>query len=141
MTTNFADRFPLQSNENVDLQTRSAAAVSAFITFCSKVPTLTQPPEKIVKNTFLCKDTDQTPTFTFNKHIEAGILFWKSIKEEENSGSSKPTPKGQPEPTSEEVAKSRISRCGAAFTQLSVRFGDRYSILFLRCGDSWRAAC
>ncbi len=129
MITIFADRFLLQSEENVDLQTRSAAAVSAFITFCSKVPTLTQPPEKIVKNlcTFLCQDIDQTPTFAFNKHIEAGILSSKSIKEIENSGSSKPIPKGQPEPTSEEAAKSRISRRGAelAFTQLSVRFGDR----------------
>ncbi len=102
MTTNFADRFPLQSEENVDLQT-----CSAFITFGSKVPTLTQPPGKIVKNlcTFLCQDIDQTPMFAFNKHIEAGILSSKSIKEIENSRTSKPIPKGQPEPTSEEAGE------------------------------------
>lgn len=117
-----------QNEENIDLQNRSAAAVASFISFCYRTK-LTQPPEKIVKNlcTFLCQDVEQTPTFAYNKHIDSGILSAKSILHSESVAGTKAATKLPIEMSSEDASKARLSRRGAelAFTQLSVRFGDK----------------
>lgn len=105
------------------LQTRSAVAVAAFTEFCVD-RSLSQPPEKIVKNlcTFLCQDVDQTPTFSSYKKLQEGILsFSKShspVLVNGNSGASA---------NPEEAAKARLSRRGAgqAFVELSRKFGPR----------------
>ncbi|EMD34416.1 hypothetical protein CERSUDRAFT_117290 [Gelatoporia subvermispora B] len=108
----------IKTEENVDLQKRSAVAVAAFVEFCVKRD-LTQPPDKIVKNlcTFLCQDVGQTPTFSYAKKHLGGILSFSKLASE---GS-------QPPPSAEDAAKARLSRRGArlAFEELSVKFGPR----------------
>ncbi|KAF8654075.1 hypothetical protein AX16_003608 [Volvariella volvacea WC 439] len=116
----------IKSEDNLDLQTRSAVAVASFIEFCMKNKVL-QPPDKIVKNlcTFLCQDVEQTPTFAYTRQETEGILSFQtatshskgkeSAKEKDLTGVDK----------SEELNKTRLSRRGAslAFQQLSKKFG------------------
>ena len=115
----------IKNEENIDLQTRSATAVAAFIAFCSKNK-LSQPPEKIVKNlcTFLCQDVEQTPTFAFSKTTEKGVLSFKSASQWDGT-SGRNGSKGQGD--TEESTKARLSRRGAelAFKQLSAKFGEK----------------
>lgn len=117
-----------QSEENMDLQRRSAVAVASFISFCASNG-LAQPPEKIVKNlcTFLCQDVEQTPTFAYNRQIEGGILSFKTIMRGEGAGANGKG-RGNADPTqSDDAEKAKLSRRGAefAFTELSSRFGER----------------
>ncbi|KAI5122989.1 hypothetical protein M0805_006867 [Coniferiporia weirii] len=128
----------VKNEENVDLQTRSASAVAAFIATCTAMR-ISQPPEKIVKNlcTFLCQDVDQTPPFALTKQTEKGVLTAKSILAGDahiTSGKgSKATHMDFP---SDEAAKAKISRRGAelAFKQLSEKFGEN---LFIRVPKMW----
>ncbi|EKM55940.1 uncharacterized protein PHACADRAFT_144887 [Phanerochaete carnosa HHB-10118-sp] len=112
----------IKSEENIQLQTRSAVAVAAFVDFCVQSE-LNQPPEKIVKNlcTFLCQDVEQTPTFAYSRKYTRGILSFKTPQATEKSNG-----KEEP-PTPEAAAKARLSRRGAslAFVQLSEKFGDK----------------
>ncbi|KAG7086556.1 hypothetical protein E1B28_002505 [Marasmius oreades] len=114
----------IKTEENVDLQARSAVAVASFIEFCRQHQ-LPQPPEKIVKNlcTFLCQDTEQTPTFAYTRKYTEGILSYQAVSQAQRHG--KDTAKDKENPPAEESAKSRISRRGAglAFNELSARFG------------------
>ncbi|KXN85489.1 putative helicase mot1 [Leucoagaricus sp. SymC.cos] len=121
----------IKSEENVDLQQRSAVAVASFIEFCSQ-HNIKQPPDKIVKNlcTFLCQDTENTPTFAFNRKHTDGILSFQGSslrvqKDKDVSKSSNRT--GDSDSVSEENKKARLSRRGAgfAFNQLSSKFGFR----------------
>lgn len=118
------DDFPLQSEEDYHLQTRSAIAVATFIEFCVDCH-LAQPPDKIVKNlcTFLCQDADQTPTFAFARKHTKGVLSFSKLH-----GSNLENGKnGSKSPSAEEVAKARLSRNGAslAFVELSRKFGSQ----------------
>ncbi|KAI0086641.1 SNF2 chromatin remodeling protein [Irpex rosettiformis] len=111
----------IKSEENVQLQTRSAVAVATFVEFCVHRG-LSQPPDKIVKNlcTFLCQDIDQTPTFAFSRKYHDGILsFNKAPSVAANN-------KGDAQAV-EDAAKARLSRRGAsfAFVQLSDKFGHK----------------
>ncbi|KAF9265748.1 hypothetical protein L218DRAFT_997145 [Marasmius fiardii PR-910] len=114
----------IKTEENVDLQGRSAVAVASFIEFCRQHQ-LPQPPEKIVKNlcTFLCQDTEQTPTFAYTRKYTEGILSYQAVSQSQRNGKDAAKDKETPPP--EESAKSRISRRGAglAFNELSARFG------------------
>jgi TATA-binding protein-associated factor len=117
-----------QSEENLDIQTRSAVAVANFVGFCAQYK-LSQPPEKIVKNlcTFLCQDTERTPTFASTHKQEKGILsFVAASKEVPVNGANG---KGAPEKAESalESEKTRLSGRGAglAFNQLSTLFGAR----------------
>lgn len=119
-----------QNEENIDLQHRSAVAVASFVDFCVENG-IAQPPDKIVKNlcTFLCQDTDQTPTFAYSRKITDGILSFQAA-----GGSALPKAKdsnGESEKSESEKfkenAKAQLARRGAgqAFRQLSARFGPR----------------
>lgn len=106
----------------MDLQNRSAVAVAAFVEFCVSRE-LAQPPDKIVKNlcTFLCQDTDQTPTFAYARKTLAGILSFPNSTAHHSA-------KDEKAPLSaEDTAKAHLSRRGAqlAFVELSKGFGAR----------------
>lgn len=119
----------LQSESNMDLQTRSAIAVAAFVDFCAQ-HALSQPPEKIVKNlcTFLCQDTERTPTFAYTrKHVD-GILSFQEFTSTKTNTKSKPDAAAAAAAAKpSEQAAYALSRRGAslAFGQLSARFGGR----------------
>lgn len=108
-----------QSEDNIQLQTRSAVAVASFVDFCVQ-RNLAQPPDKIVRNlcTFLCQDIDQTPTFAYTRKHTNGVLSFRKVQPETN---------GKDAPSPEEANRARLSRRGAglAFIQLSTRFGSK----------------
>ncbi|KAI0747594.1 SNF2 chromatin remodeling protein [Daedaleopsis nitida] len=110
----------IKNEENLDLQTHSAAAVAAFVEFCVQRD-LNQPPDKIVKNlcTFLCQDVEQTPTFLFHRKTLHGVLSF-------NKTHAAPVTNGK-DGAPEDPAKARLSRRGArlAFEKLSAKFGPR----------------
>lgn len=114
----------------MDLQTRSAVAISAFIEFCA-YHNIAQPLDKIVKNlcTFLCQDVEQTPTFAYTRQRTDGILSLHAvnpISQQNNKENGKPKDKPDAEKP-DESDKARLSRRGArlAFDQLAVKFGPR----------------
>ncbi|XP_006458226.1 hypothetical protein AGABI2DRAFT_183309 [Agaricus bisporus var. bisporus H97] len=115
----------VKSEENIDLQQRSAAAVASFIDFCSQ-HNIKQPPDKIVKNlcTFLCQDTESTPTFAFNRKYLSGIMSFQSSSVRDQKDGLKPVV-GTSAETAEDNKKARLARRGAefAFNQLSSKFG------------------
>ncbi|KAJ3741734.1 SNF2 chromatin remodeling protein [Lentinula detonsa] len=117
----------IKNEENLDLQTRSAVAVAAFIEFCS-VHQISQPPDKIVKNlcTFLCQDVEQTPTFAFTRKVTDGILSFHKAGQVSTAATTK-IAKDKSELPTEETDKSPLSRRGArlAFDELSSKFGGR----------------
>jgi TATA-binding protein-associated factor len=113
--------------DNIDIQKRCAVAVASFIQFCA-YHHLSQPPEKIVKNlcTFLCQDTDQTPTFAYNNKQLEGILSCQSLVTKLSS-TKNGKENGKESSKSSEGSKAWLSRRGAglAFDQLSCRFGEQ----------------
>ncbi|KAI0806918.1 SNF2 chromatin remodeling protein [Fomes fomentarius] len=113
----------IKNEENLDLQTHSAAAVAAFVEFCVQRE-LSQPPDKIVKNlcTFLCQDIEQTPTFTYHRKTLNGVRSFSK-----NSAGPVANGKEASEKHVEDPAKARLSRRGArlAFEKLSIKFGPR----------------
>lgn len=120
----------IKNEENLDLQTRSAVAISAFIEFCAN-HNIAQPLDKIIKNlcTFLCQDVEQTPTFAYTRQRTDGILSLHAVnslsqQSSKDSGKLKDKP-GVEKP--DESAKARLSRRGArlAFDQLALKFGPR----------------
>ncbi|EIW85445.1 hypothetical protein CONPUDRAFT_80033 [Coniophora puteana RWD-64-598 SS2] len=114
----------IKNEENIDLQTRSAAAVALFVEFCVQHK-LSQPPDKIVKNlcTFLCQDTEQTPTFAYSRNMLKGILTFQTLNKSEVVRNGKDHDKTK----DEGGVNSRLSRRGAslAFQKLSVKFGAK----------------
>ncbi|TFK86254.1 SNF2 chromatin remodeling protein [Polyporus arcularius HHB13444] len=113
----------IKNEENLDLQTHSAAAVAAFVEFCVQRDII-QPPDKIVKNlcTFLCQDVEQTPTFLYHRKTLNGVLSFSKLSGAATTNGKDPGHKG-----SEDPAKARLSRRGArlAFEKLSAKFGPR----------------
>ena len=113
----------------MDLQTRSAVAIGAFIEFCAN-HNISQPLDKIVKNlcTFLCQDVEETPTFAFTRQYTDGILSYKTAinnvtPSNKDAGKEKTADAAKPD----EAGKTRLSRRGArlAFDQLAGKFGPR----------------
>ncbi|KAJ3516729.1 hypothetical protein NLJ89_g947 [Agrocybe chaxingu] len=121
----------IKSEENTDLQARSATAVASFIQFCIE-HNISQPPDKIVKNlcTFLCQDVEQTPTFAFLRKVTDGILSFPTTSASAVGKPSK-VANGDAERSeaerSSESERARLARRGAcqAFQQLSAKFGAR----------------
>ncbi|KAK2467010.1 hypothetical protein APHAL10511_001268 [Amanita phalloides] len=120
----------IKTEENVDIQTRSATAVASFIEFCL-LHNLSQPPDKIVKNlcTFLCQDDEQTPTFAYTRNHKDGILTYQNLvsvssKSDKDDGKEKDKTNRQ---RLDDSGTARLARRGAglAFEQLSSRFGPR----------------
>ncbi|KAI0654791.1 SNF2 chromatin remodeling protein [Cubamyces menziesii] len=117
----------IKTEENLDLQTHSAAAVASFVEFCVQRE-LGQPPDKIVKNlcTFLCQDVEQTPTFLYNRKITDGVLSFPKPNSAASASNGKDN--GDKHAASgEDPAKAKLSRRGArlAFEKLSAKFGPR----------------
>ncbi|KAI8999034.1 SNF2 chromatin remodeling protein [Trametes punicea] len=116
----------IKTEENLDLQTQSAAAVASFVEFCVQRD-LSQPPDKIVKNlcTFLCQDIEQTPTFLYNRKISDGVL---SFPKPSAAAATNGKDNGEKHAAGDEdPAKAKLSRRGArlAFEKLSEKFGPR----------------
>ncbi|KAG6911440.1 hypothetical protein DXG01_014514 [Tephrocybe rancida] len=123
----------IKNEENLDLQTRSAVAVSSFIEFCT-THNISQPPDKIVKNlcTFLCQDVERTPTFAYTRTFTDGVLSFQSSSLTVSNG--KPPDKEKEKDKQEgkdDVIKAQLSRRGAglAFDQLSATFGPRLLVV------------
>ncbi|GAA6059472.1 hypothetical protein JCM10212_005411 [Sporobolomyces blumeae] len=120
----------IKTEDNLDLQSRSARAIAAFIDYCSS-PSSTlraNPSDKLVKNlcTFLCQDETRTPIFASAKSARAGIL---TLDYQPARGVA-PTPKelreAQQREDSEEHKAAKLVFRGAelALRELSRRFGD-----------------
>ncbi|KZV99116.1 hypothetical protein EXIGLDRAFT_258645 [Exidia glandulosa HHB12029] len=108
----------IKSEGNVDLQTRSAAAIASVIEFCTQ-NSLQQPPGKITQNlcTFLCNDEEVTPVFSSHKETFDGVLSFKP--------SASPS-KADKDTTGTGASSPAIMHRGAklAFQQLSLKFGE-----------------
>ncbi|EPQ58588.1 SNF2 chromatin remodeling protein [Gloeophyllum trabeum ATCC 11539] len=117
----------IKNEENEDLQRRCAVAVASFIEFCAH-HNLTQPPDKIVKNlcTFLCQDTEHTPTFAYHRKVMDGILSFHGASRGGHAN-GKDAARKEESVAPDEAFKSRLSRRGAslAFVELSNSFGVR----------------
>ena len=109
--------------------------MASFIEFCT-THQISQPPDKIVKNlcTFLCQDTEQTPTFAYTRQLTDGILSFQNTTKDvkpaglQKNGKESAKDKDKIEiPKNDDASKSRLSRRGAglAFDQLSAKFGGR----------------
>ncbi|KAG9119826.1 TATA-binding protein-associated factor mot1 [Ceratobasidium sp. 392] len=126
-----------QFEDNLDIQTRSANAVAAFVSDCT-TPTsglAAMPAEKIVKNlcAFVCQDTDVTPVFSQSRRVHAGVLTCKlmATKPSQSSRAAKDDAAEAPE-----AAKARIVKRGAqlALMRLGELFGAE---LFTRLKQMW----
>ncbi|GEM06888.1 SNF2-related helicase [Rhodotorula toruloides] len=114
-----------QTEENIDLQVRSARSIAAFIDYCSS-PTSTvrvNPSPKLVGNlcAFLCQDETRTPIFASTKSSTAGIL---TLQYRPARGTVDKAPKDAGAETPEQTAAKLVFR-GAqlALTELASRFG------------------
>ncbi|KAF9001878.1 SNF2 superfamily chromatin remodeling protein [Cyathus striatus] len=119
----------IKNEENVDLQLRSAVAVASFIEFCTE-NSITQPPDKIVKNlcTFICQDVEHTPAFSFTRRLLDGIISFQGNNGNGVHKNGKDAPRDKLEPEKQaESRKSYLARRGAglAFEQLSSKFGPK----------------
>ena len=115
-----------QTEDDVELQSRSARSIALFIELCSS-PTSTlksNPSDKIVKNlcTFLCQDISKTPIFAKARLSTAGILTLEynparglAVKESKESQIQSP-----------EVLATKLVCRGAqsALEELAKRFGE-----------------
>ncbi|KAG9295858.1 hypothetical protein G9A89_006597 [Geosiphon pyriformis] len=112
----------IKSEENIELQQRSAATLASLVALCSSDQTTVRvnPNDKIVKNlcTFLCQDQSSTPVLQNNRSTE-GILSLQKAKENNLSNGD-----SQKE---EELKSQRLIRRGAetALRQFATQFGPK----------------
>ncbi|WFD35447.1 TATA-binding protein-associated factor mot1 [Malassezia cuniculi] len=103
---------------NVDLQTRSAAAVADLVALCSRPGAKTNPSEKIVRNlcAFVCQDTTHTAEFVAKKDVGEGILTLAELE----------TTQRAPEEIEPAVAAGNLIRRGAetALQHVCTKFGE-----------------
>jgi len=110
----------VKSEENLDLQRRSALSVASLVELCSDSGR-GRVAEKLTQNlcSFLVVDTSETPEFHINDHLENSIL---SLKKEEDR-------KEHTDPVAfeRESRAARIKRRGAkeALENFAVRFGNQ----------------
>lgn len=115
-----------QTEDNVDLQTRSARSVAAFIDYCSSPASTIRvnPSPKLVGNlcAFLCQDETRTPIFASAKSSRAGIL---TLQYSPARGTAEKASKDALAETPEQTAAKLVFR-GAqlALTELASRFGS-----------------
>ena len=115
----------MQSEEDVDLQARSAKSIAAFIDICSAPGSAVRsnPSEKLVKNlcTFLCQDVSRTPIFAASKHLTKGIL---TLEYTPARGLATKEPAGaQVEHADTLTAKLVYRGAQLALSELAARFG------------------
>lgn len=116
----------VQSENNVDLQGRSARAIANLIESCSDPisPVRVNPSDKLIKNlcTFLCQDISKTPIFASSKSIDAGILSLLYKPARGLAGKD-----AKPVEDSEEVAATKLVFRGAqlALSELAIKFESR----------------
>ncbi|CAG8524478.1 17028_t:CDS:10, partial [Acaulospora colombiana] len=114
----------IKSEENIELQQRSAATLASLVSLCSLEDSSVRvnPNDKIVKNlcTFLCSDPTTTPELQSNRTKE-GILSLQKAKEPDKSSSNGDS-LGE-----EEKLKSQLIKRGAeiALRQFATQFGSR----------------
>lgn len=155
----------MQFEINLDLQTRSARSIAAFVDLCTSSPLAikTNPTDKIIRNlcTFLCQDTSITPVFSAHKAATHGILSTDSANGSamNANGAGKKGSKGagpangatvHPENTheieNEAVAKAKLVRRGAeiAIGALSERFKEdafvRLPVLWICMAETLQAS-
>ncbi|GAA5967385.1 hypothetical protein JCM11641_000529 [Rhodosporidiobolus odoratus] len=115
----------IKSEENDELQARSAHSIAAFIDLCSSPSSTlrTNPSDKLVKNlcTFLCQDTSRTPIFSATKTSTAGVL---TLQYNPARGTMEKASKEVPVETEDQAAAKLVYR-GAqmALSELALRFG------------------
>lgn len=114
-----------QTEDDADLQARSARSIALFIDICSS-PTSTlrtNPSDKIVKNlcAFLCQDVSQTPIFSVAKSLSSELL---TLEYQPARGLATKETK-ESNIVSEEVLATRLVYHGAqlALEELSRKFG------------------
>ncbi|GAA6037551.1 hypothetical protein NBRC10512_002557 [Rhodotorula toruloides] len=116
----------IKTEDNVDLQTRSARSVAAFIDYCSSPASTIRvnPSPKLVGNlcAFLCQDETRTPIFASAKSSRAGIL---TLQYSPARGTAEKASKDALAETPEQTAAKLVFR-GAqlALTELASRFGS-----------------
>ncbi|KAJ1310135.1 hypothetical protein OPQ81_006880 [Rhizoctonia solani] len=124
--------------DNLDIQTRSANAVAAFVSDCTTPSSglVVMPAEKIVKNlcAFVCQDTEVTPVFSQSRRVLAGVLTVKAMSARATQAHGRNKDDGANE--SPEAVKARIIKRGAqlALTRLGELFGSE---LFTRLKQMW----
>ena len=117
--------------ENVDLQARSAHAVSELLALCQRPGARANPGDKIVKNlcAFVCQDTSSTPVFAASKGMTEGIV---SLTEADAAAAPRAAPRGMrgmalPDAAEEdaETRRQKLIRRGAelALAGICVKFG------------------
>ncbi|KAK4703463.1 TATA-binding protein-associated factor, partial [Phenoliferia sp. Uapishka_3] len=115
----------IKSEEDVDIQARSARSIAAFIDVCSAPGSTvkTNPSDKLVKNlcTFLCQDVSRTPIFSASKHLAKGILTLE-YKPARGLATKEAT---AAQVDSEDVLAAKLVYRGAqlALSELAARFG------------------
>ncbi|GAA5936334.1 DNA-binding ATPase [Sporobolomyces koalae] len=119
----------IKSEENADLQARSAYAIAAFIDYCSSPASTLRanPSEKLIKNlcTFLCQDVTRTPIFASAKQSRAGILTLEYEPARGTAPTAKELKEKQLLDDTEENRSAKLVFRGAelALQNLSSRFG------------------
>ncbi|KAI9934271.1 TATA-binding protein-associated factor mot1 [Aspergillus wentii] len=108
----------IKSEENAELQQRSATAVASLVEYYTKA-TKRGPVDKVIGNLvkYCCVDTSETPEFHHNANLERSIL---SLRKEEDRRDHPDAAKFE-----REAKEARIMRRGAkeALEQLTVKFG------------------
>ncbi|KAI8445371.1 hypothetical protein BY996DRAFT_6434687 [Phakopsora pachyrhizi] len=114
----------------IDLQTRSACALAAFVDVCTSLnsPVKNDPTDKIIGNlsTYLCQDESQTPTFVKSKSFKEGIFSAQDTGVRPLTKSGYPTGLSSEKVNSEEISQAKLLRRGAELTlsSLAAKFGD-----------------
>ncbi|KPV76382.1 uncharacterized protein RHOBADRAFT_52398 [Rhodotorula graminis WP1] len=117
----------IKTEDNLDLQARSARAIAALIDLCSSPTSALRvnPSDKLIKNlcAFLCQDVSRTPIFAATKTSSAGIL---TLQYNPARGTvDKPAKDKAVEVESDEVKAAKLVYRGAqlALSELAERFG------------------
>ncbi|GAA6010257.1 hypothetical protein JCM11491_005414 [Sporobolomyces phaffii] len=130
----------IKTEDNPDLQSRSARAIAAFIDYCSSPASTLRanPADKLVKNlcTFLCQDVTRTPIFATAKNSKAGILTLEYEPARGTAPTAKEIKERQQLEDSDENKSAKLVFRGAelALRELSSRFGEG---LFERVPKLW----
>ena len=77
--------------------------------------------------TFLCQDTEYTPTFAYSRKTESGVLSFRTTMPSDSFGNGKSGHGHTGDTKESEQAKAKLCRRGAqiAFVQLNAEFGPR----------------
>lgn len=113
--------------ENIDLQQRSARAVTELVASCKSPGAKADPSPKIVKNlcAFVCQDTTRTSVFASVRDTKLGILTLNEVPPPPSARNRTPTVKAPDVAESEATRQGRLIRRGAemALQEMATAFG------------------